>query len=418
MSQNTLSPDLSMHSSFLESPQSFQKFAESRSWEPGWLADFRKDCWDSFSELPDHILKDERWRFSPRARFGISKIAGLADSKNSLMLSQNEIVDGVLLDLLDKLILDQPHVLSALPEISGPDLGADEFYHLTGAFAETGFVLRADDCVTTSSPIVIEHSEPELGKIAFHHNLIELGAYSEITLIEKFTPNSQSPGGYISNLLKVKLGEGAKLNRIVIQNCSKDATLMNMENFVIGKNANLHTTSIHLGCSQSRIESRGILKEPGAHFEYGSAFLGKDEQIFDQRTIQVHEAPHCTSNLLCKNALRNESKSVFSGLIKVEEDAQHTDAYQTNRNLLLSSQAEADSLPGLEILANEVKCSHGATTSKIDPQELFYMKCRGIAESEAEKLIALGFLSQSIDTIPDEQTRELALEQLAQSFDS
>jgi len=418
MSQNTLSPDLSMHSSFLESPQSFQKFAESRSWEPGWLADFRKDCWDSFSELPDHILKDERWRFSPRARFGISKIAGLADSKNSLMLSQNEIVDGVLLDLLDKLILDQPHVLSALPEISGPDLGADEFYHLTGAFAETGFVLRADDSVTTSSPIVIEHSEPELGKIAFHHNLIELGAYSEITLIEKFTPNRQSPGGYISNLLKVKLGEGAKLNRIVIQNCSKDATLMNLENFVIGKNANLHTTSIHLGCSQSRIESRGILKEPGAHFEYGSAFLGKNEQIFDQRTIQIHEAPHCTSNLLCKNALRNESKSVFSGLIKVEENAQHTDAYQTNRNLLLSSQAEADSLPGLEILANEVKCSHGATTSKIDPQELYYMKCRGIAESEAEKLIALGFLSQSIDTISDEQTHELALELLAQSFDS
>jgi len=102
----------------------------------------------------------------------------------------------------------------------------------------------------------------------------------------------------------------------------------------------------------------------------------------------------------------------------VEEDAQHTDAYQTNRNLLLSSQAEADSLPGLEILANEVKCSHGATTSKIDPQELFYLKCRGIAESEAEKLIALGFLSQSIDTISDEQTRELALDQLAQSFDS
>ena len=418
MSQKTLSPDLSMSSFSLESPKTFQNFAESRSWEPGWLADFRKDCWDNFSELPDHILKDERWRFSPRARFGISKIAGLADAKNSLIFGQNEIADGVSLDLLDKLILDQPHALSALPEISGPNLGADEFHHLTGAFAETGFVLRADTSVTSTSPIVIEHSEPELGKIAFHHNLIELGAYSEITVIEKFTSNSQNPGGYISNLLKVKLGEGAKLNRIVIQNCSKDATLMNMENFVIGKNANLHTTSIHLGCSQSRIESRGILKESGAHFEYGSAFLGKDEQIFDQRTIQVHEAPHCTSNLLCKNALRNESKSVFSGLIKVEEDAQHTDAYQTNRNLLLSSQAEADSLPGLEILANEVKCSHGATTSKIDPQELFYLKCRGIAESEAEKLIALGFLSQSIDTISDEQTRELALKQLAQSFDS
>ena len=149
---------------------------------------------------------------------------------------------------------------------------------------------------------------------------------------------------------------------------------------------------LHLGGSQSRIESKGILKEPGSHFEYGSAFLGKDDQLFDQRTIQVHEAPHCTSNLLCKNALSNESKSIFSGLIKVEEDAQHTDAYQTNRNLLLlSDKAEADSLPGLEILANEVKCSHGATTSKIDPQELFYLNSRGIAESEAEKLLLWDF---------------------------
>ena len=155
-----------------------------------------------------------------------------------------------------------------------------------------------------------------------------------------------------------------------------------------------------------------------SHFEYGSAHSGDSNQLFDQRTIQVHEAPNCTSNLLCKNVLRNEAKSIFSGLIKVSKEAQHTDAYQTNRNLLLSSEAKADSLPGLEILANEVKCSHGATTSRIDPQELFYLQSRGMSLKDAEKLIALGFLSGPLNSVSHEPTREWILNSLADSLES
>ena len=109
-----------------------------------------------------------------------------------------------------------------------------------------------------------------------------------------------------------------------------------MENFLIGKDANLCSSALHMGGAQSRIESKGVLNEPGSHFEYRSAFVGNDDQLLDQRTIQVHEAAHCTSNLLCKNVLRKEAKSVFSGLIKVEEKAQHTDAYQTNRTNLFA----------------------------------------------------------------------------------
>ena len=246
--------------------------------------------------------------------------------------------------------------------------------------------------------------------------MIELAKNSEVTLIEKFSSAKSDNGGTIANLLKVKLGEGARLNRIVLQECSKNATLIQMEHFGIGKDAYLNSSNLHLGCAQSRLESKGVLKNPGAHFEYSSVFLGDEEQLFDQRTIQVHEAPHCTSNLLCKNVLQKEAKSIFSGLIKVEEEAQHTDAYQTNRNLLLSSEAEADSLPGLEILANEVKCSHGATTSRIDPQELFYLRSRGLPISEAEELIALGFLKECLDGITHQNTKEMAYQTLENSF--
>ena len=417
MSLETISPT-SMDTFSLSQPHTFNEFAESRSWEPGWLADYRHDCWEKFASLPKRILKDERWRFSPRTRFGFDQISGLSLPKESLTLAVPSLSDGLSVDLFDQLLLEEPHALTLLTKLLGPDLGADDYSFLTGAFAQTGFLLRANKGVAGVSPIIIEHQEPEAGQIAFHHNLIVLEANTEVTIVERFVGQANNPGGCISNLLKVQLGEGARLNRIVIQECSSKATIVQMENFNIGKNAYLNSTNLHLGGSQSRIESKGILKEPGAHFEYGSVFLGNEEQLFDQRTIQVHEAPHCTSNLLCKNALRKEAKSIFSGLIKVDEEAQHTDAYQTNRNLLLSSEAEADSLPGLEILANEVKCSHGATTSRIDPQELFYLHSRGIDKVEAEKLIALGFLSESLLNIDHEETRDTALNALADAFSS
>ena len=122
--------------------------------------------------------------------------------------------------------------------------------------------------------------------------------------------------------------------------------------------------------------------------------------------------------MLFKNALLENSKSVFSGLIKVEPEAQNTDSFQTNRNLLLSPEAEADSLPGLEILANEVKCSHGATTSKIDEQELFYLQSRGMTKKQSEKLIVLGFFEEIIGQIKNETIIEELRNEVSNFFNS
>ena len=161
-----------------------------------------------------------------------------------------------------------------------------------------------------------------------------------------------------------------------------------------------------LGCSSNRIETRGNLLGEEADFRNYSFVLGKKDQIFDQRTAQHHVAAHCSSNLLSKNILRDQSKSIFSGLIEVTEGAQHSNALQTNRNLLLSDEAEANSLPGLEILANDVKCTHGATTSAIDEDEIFYLQSRGIDKKVAENLIALGFIEEIIDQIPFDEQKE------------
>jgi Fe-S cluster assembly protein SufD len=164
------------------------------------------------------------------------------------------------------------------------------------------------------------------------------------------------------------------------------------------------------------VESRGVIAGEGADFSNYSLSLGRKDQLFDQRTIQHHLAPNGKSNLLFKNALLDESKSIFSGLIKVDANAQNTDSFQTNRNLLLSGNAEADSLPGLEILANEVKCSHGATTSKIDEQELFYLQSRGISKTLAEKLIILGFFEEIISKAGSDDLVQLLRDLISDSF--
>jgi Fe-S cluster assembly protein SufD len=162
---------------------------------------------------------------------------------------------------------------------------------------------------------------------------------------------------------------------------------------VAGRDASIKSFQVQLGASFSRSESVSDLIGTGARSDMLSVSLPIGEQVIDQRTLQNHKAPHATSDLLYKNALYGKSRSIFSGLITVDKEAHFTDAYQTCRNLLNSDEAEATSLPGLEINADQVKCSHGATSSPISDEELFYLKARGISDSESRKLIIEGFLA-------------------------
>lgn len=383
------------------SPQFFSSFLEKRSWEPGWLADYRKDSWDKFLSLPDRKLKEEKWRFSPRARFDFSKFNQLTESPKEAVLN-SDLQEGVFFDSLNKTILGSPSILSELPNLVGPDLGSNNNFLLGCSLAEAGLVLSASRNFVGNKPFICNHFSPTGKKSLFQQNFIFLEPFAELTLIENFESECEHSAGMLSNICHIILGENAKLNRIVIQKVNSQSTFHHQEKVELHKNAQFNNISLHLGAAQSRIESKGVVAGEGAEFNNFSLSLGHKEQLFDQRTVQHHVSPNGKSNLLFKNALLDQSKSIFSGLIKVEPNAQNTDAFQTNRNLLLSAEAEADSLPGLEILANEVKCSHGATTSKIDDQELFYLLSRGIPKKVSEKLIVLGFFDEVIRQAKDD----------------
>ena len=172
---------------------------------------------------------------------------------------------------------------------------------------------------------------------------------------------------------------------------------------ITGRAASVRSLAVNIGGSHYRSENQSLIRGEGSDVQMFSLSVTDREQEVDQRTLQSHLAPHATSNLLYKNALIDHSRTIFSGLIKVAEDAQKTDAYQSNRNLLISPTAEANSLPGLEIQANDVRCTHGSTTGQLDESELFYMLARGIRPALARELLVFGFFEEVIAQIENEE---------------
>ena len=395
----------------LFSKEHFENFSAIHSWEPGWLVDSRKESWEQFMLIEDNDLKNEKWRFSPKSRFGFSNHENIADSNLSPKFNLNIDAPDVICDSVDNILLEDPDLMSLLTGTSGPNLGARQAYKLTNTFFNNGFFIKVPNGFNENLRIEVHHNLPKSEEVSFHRNLVTLEDFAELTIVETFSGDQPDSSGLLSNLTHFNIGKGAKLNRILIQNYPSKSSFYNLENFDLHADSSVVNVECYTGASQSRIETKGNLLEPGSSFENFSFVSAKSEQLFDQRTEQHHIAPHCSSNLLCKNVLQDEAKSIFSGLIRVDSGAQETNALQTNRNLLLSKEAEADSLPGLEILANDVRCTHGATTSRLNQEELFYLLSRGIEKKSAESLISLGFLEEIIGKIPDEdlanQTRDL-----------
>ena len=166
------------------------------------------------------------------------------------------------------------------------------------------------------------------------------------------------------------------------------------------RDSTLDTLNVALGGSVGRVDLNARLLGPGANSDMLGLYFGDSNQHFDFNTSQDHVAPHAHSDLLYKGALDGDARGVFRGIIRVHEGAQRTDAYQTNRNLILSDKAIATSLPNLEIEADDVRCSHGATVGQLDAEALFYLMSRGLRREQAERLVVLGFLGEVLSKLP------------------
>ena len=284
--------------------------------------------------------------------------------------------------------------------------------------------------VEVELPFVIQHTLTGNNVSVFPHTIVVLGPRAKATVVEFFVSGGASSATgstlaksapaadrqLVSGVNDLHAAEGAQLTYVGAQRWSRETLAFQINSIAVERDARVLSLNLHLGGRQSRHESHSRLLGPGAHSEMLSLTVADGDREFDQRTLQTHISPHTTSNLLYKNALLDTAKTIFSGLIIVEPDAQKTDAYQKNRNLMLSDTAEAHSLPGLEIQANDVKCSHGSTSARIDAEQEFYLQARGINPTEARRLLVSAFFEEVLNKLENEDLHASLTALIADQF--
>jgi Fe-S cluster assembly protein SufD len=235
----------------------------------------------------------------------------------------------------------------------------------------------------------------------FPHTLVAAEELSKVTLVENFRSADSRRPGFACGVNDLIVGAGARVTYICAQDWSEQTLSVQINATTVAREATASNLHLALGGKFSRLESLSRLTGEGAHSDMLAVSIGDDSQEFDARTLQDHVSPRTYSDLLFKNALNGKARNTFGGLIRVEPHAHFTDAYQKVRNLLLSDDAEANSMPGLEILADNVKCSHGATSGQLDEGEMFYLLARGIPAPVARQLLVGGFLNEVLERLPD-----------------
>ena len=400
---------------------------ESRDF-PDWFREQQRDAWREFESLPSPTRKDQLWRFSSvdlldlkPFRFG----GALSDKDRDAILEQSHGLDEVAARLIfagDQLI--QRDVISeqlkkrgvifqplerAMVEhadlfrkhfMSQPAvLGSARFAALHKALVSSGTFLYVPRGLEIDLPIEIFHWLHGENASVFPHLLLVTDELAKVTVIESFKSLNEKAAGFACGVNDLIAGPGAKITYVCAQTWGKNVRALQMNTTTVDHDASALSLNLHLGGRYSRFESLSRLIGEGGRSDLLAVSVANGDQEFDARTLQDHVSPHTASDLLYKNALDDRARSTFGGLIRVEPHAHFTDAYQKVRNLLLSDDSEANSMPGLEILADNVRCTHGATSGQIDADELFYLRTRGIPIPVAQRLIVTGFLNEVIQRL-------------------
>ena len=275
----------------------------------------------------------------------------------------------------------------------------DFFDCLNRSYNPETLVIHVPDGVALESPIYIKIQSVTSDLVVCPRIVVNLGENSEVKIVEHHLSGT---GVSLSiPVLDVHVGQNSRLKHCVIQNLGEETWQVSKQNFQLEKDSYVEMFTAAFGGDYARSEIRCDLKGRGSEAYSAAAYFGKGEQTLDFRTFQKHEAPDTTSKLLFKGALDEDSRSIYSGLIKVLPEAIRTKAQQTNRNIKLSEKAWAESVPNLEIETNDVMCSHASTVSGIDEEQLFYLESKGIETSVAERLIIAGFFDGVISKVFD-----------------
>ena len=418
----------------------FAAHLSQRASLPAWWLEAKKAAWNQFLALPLPSRTDENWRFSNLKGLNLDgftlpedasqQIASSATFPQTaeLVFSNRQLVTrstlpadlaakGVIFAPLDEALRDHGDLVQQYFQKHPASLGSEKFVALNTALTASGAFLYVPAGVEVALPFVIQHTLTGANVATFPHTLVVLGPRAKATVVEFFISGGTATEPQLAaGVNDLHAAEGAQLTYVGAQHWNRETLSFQVNSIAVERDARVLALNLHLGGRQSRHESHSRLLGPGAHSEMLALTVASGAREFDQRTLQTHIAPNTTSNLLYKNALLDTAKTIFSGLIIVEPDAQKTDAYQKNRNLMLSDEAEAHSLPGLEIRANDVRCSHGSTSARIDSEQEFYLQARGINPTEARRLLVSAFFEEVLNKLDDEALHAALTALIASQF--
>jgi Fe-S cluster assembly protein SufD len=413
----------------------FNLFLRERD-EPGWLLDRRREAFARFQSFAFPTARDEEWRrtdirglkidvFAPpiatqsstadREAFenlwknssahystGIARVAGaLAHQADPSRSGRAVFID------LDRAIKDHPELLKRYLLTDAVLPSADYFSALHAAFWSGGTLLYVPRGIALEAPFYSLVGIGRSGRVDLSHTLVVLEDGAEATLVRESSGlgAADSPGLHVG-ALEVFVGQGSQLRLVNIQNWDEATWHFSRERAIVGRDASLQWTVGGLGSRLAKVNQEVALVGQGAKAQVNGVMFTAGHQHLAYFTRQDHMAPHTNSDLLYKAGLKGRSRIVWKGMIRVEKDAQRTDAYQKNDNLVLSHAARADSIPGLEIEANDVRCTHGATAGRVDEEMIFYCQARGISQETAIRLIVEGFFANVYDRITIDPVRE------------
>jgi Fe-S cluster assembly protein SufD len=373
----------------------------------------RADLLEAYRALPLPDTSDEHWRFTDLR--GFDPDAFSADGASAVAAPESMLeldAAGIVTVTESGLEVERaPEGVEVAPladhDLLATLVGSDEkFAAHNAAMWENGLLVRVPRGVVLEKPIYVRITNTAAGGSLFWRLLVVCEPESRVTLVEEYASASPELAGYSNAVAELFVGQAAKLEYVSIQNLSPATWHFASHHARVDRDASLDWVAGGFGSKKGKVRIQNDLAGPGATSRVTGAYFADGDQHLDYDTFQEHMAPSTTSDFAFKGALRDRATSVWRGMIRVEPDAQKTNAYQENRNLLLSEQAHADSIPGLEIMANDVRCTHGATISQVDRDELFYCMARGLSRGAAERLIVRGFYQEIFDRIEFDPVRE------------
>ena len=372
--------------------------------EPGWLTERRTQAFDIFEKLEDPDPKGEEWRYVDVRGFDFSRFAAPIPRTGAPEVPAGLADKGVIFTDFATAARDYPDLLREHFFTEVP-LDEHRFTALHGAFHSDGILVYVPRGLEVEVPLEAIRGVSNGGSV-FPHTTIVVDEQASLTFVDRFSSEDFSDAALCSSVVEVEARRGATVNYISLQEWGRSVHHFQTQRFTGHRDATVRSLAVNLGSTFARTQVESVLKGEGSFSEMLGLYFADADQRFAQRTLQSHNAPHATSDLLYKGALKERSLSDYSGLIKVLKGAQGTDAYQANRNLVLSEESLARSIPQLEIEANEVRCTHGATVSPVEEEHLFYLMSRGIDRVTAQKLVVFGFFRDVLDRIRVEQVRD------------